>query len=292
MFDPQHLADGLPSGLRWSPVRGCHNPLTAMIRAAGLASATGLSKGGVESGGFWEVKTRTVLQGARPPGPWSRHSSRTSSRPPGTWPPPPPAPGSTRRCCSPSTRSAPRPPAIPTHADGRGRRHRHHHHARAAVAVPGPRPVGRPRRRSHLECVHHQGHPRRKLLGPGPARPVRPHRRARRVHRHRHHRRPRLPVLPTRTLSQLSVLLSSSAPRRRRARSTIPPRNLPAASFARPNPSGSCNECLALRCDCPVEAIDPKAPGTRHSFCAGVQGPVTHVNGRIHPPPRVGCAFG
>ncbi|WP_416954426.1 type IV secretory system conjugative DNA transfer family protein [Nocardioides sp. T5] len=33
-----------------------------MIRAAGLAASTGLSSGGVESGGFWEGKTRTALQ--------------------------------------------------------------------------------------------------------------------------------------------------------------------------------------------------------------------------------------
>ncbi|MHA7246918.1 type IV secretory system conjugative DNA transfer family protein [Arthrobacter tecti] len=62
VFDPQHLAAGIPTGLRWSPVRGCENPLTAMIRATGLAAATGLSAGGVESGGFWEGKTRTALQ--------------------------------------------------------------------------------------------------------------------------------------------------------------------------------------------------------------------------------------
>jgi type IV secretion system protein VirD4 len=62
VFDPQRLADSLPAGLRWSPVRGCQDPLTAMIRATGLASATGLSTGGVESGGFWEGKTRTALQ--------------------------------------------------------------------------------------------------------------------------------------------------------------------------------------------------------------------------------------
>ncbi len=62
VFDPQHLADGIPAGLRWSPVRGCATPLTAMIRAAGLASATGLGKGGVEGGDFWEAKTRVALQ--------------------------------------------------------------------------------------------------------------------------------------------------------------------------------------------------------------------------------------
>jgi type IV secretion system protein VirD4 len=62
VFDPQHLADGVPAGLRWSPIRGCEDPLTAMIRATGLAAATGLSHGGVEGGGFWEGKTRTALQ--------------------------------------------------------------------------------------------------------------------------------------------------------------------------------------------------------------------------------------
>lgn len=62
VFDPQHLADGLPAGLRWSPIRGCESPQTAMIRAAGLASATGLSAGGVEGGDFWEGKTRAALQ--------------------------------------------------------------------------------------------------------------------------------------------------------------------------------------------------------------------------------------
>jgi type IV secretion system protein VirD4 len=64
VFDPQRLASELqiPAGLRWSPIRGCDDPLTAMIRANGLAASTGLSSGGVESGGFWEGKTRAALQ--------------------------------------------------------------------------------------------------------------------------------------------------------------------------------------------------------------------------------------
>ncbi|GAA1377912.1 TraM recognition domain-containing protein [Luteococcus sanguinis] len=60
VFDPQQLAPGLPSGLRWSPVRGCQDPLTAMIRAKGLATATGF--GGVQDAGFWEGKTTSAIQ--------------------------------------------------------------------------------------------------------------------------------------------------------------------------------------------------------------------------------------
>ncbi|GFZ89873.1 TraM recognition domain-containing protein [Nesterenkonia alkaliphila] len=75
IFDPQHLAQGLPSGLRWSPIRGCEDPLTAMIRAAGLAASTGLGSGGVDSGGFWEGKTRTALQALL-------HAAALDGRPP------------------------------------------------------------------------------------------------------------------------------------------------------------------------------------------------------------------
>ncbi|MDU7816483.1 MAG: TraM recognition domain-containing protein [Bacillota bacterium] len=75
VFDPQHLAEGIPAGLRWSPIRGCDDPLTAMIRANGLAAATGLSAGGVESGGFWEGKTRTALQSLL-------HAAALDGRPP------------------------------------------------------------------------------------------------------------------------------------------------------------------------------------------------------------------
>ena len=61
VFDPQQLAPGLPAGMRWSPVRGCQDPLTAMIRAKGLATATGF--GGVQDAGFWERKTTAAIQG-------------------------------------------------------------------------------------------------------------------------------------------------------------------------------------------------------------------------------------
>ncbi|GAA4699947.1 type IV secretory system conjugative DNA transfer family protein [Nocardioides conyzicola] len=66
VFDPQRLTGGLAAvegvGVRWSPIRGCEDPLTAMIRAAGLASSTGLSSGGTDSGGFWEGRARAVIQ--------------------------------------------------------------------------------------------------------------------------------------------------------------------------------------------------------------------------------------
>ena len=61
VFDPQHLAEGLPTGMKWSPVRGCEDPLTAMIRATGLATATNF--GSVSGGDFWQGKTAAAIQG-------------------------------------------------------------------------------------------------------------------------------------------------------------------------------------------------------------------------------------
>ncbi|NED97138.1 type IV secretory system conjugative DNA transfer family protein [Phytoactinopolyspora alkaliphila] len=65
VFDPQKLAAGIDAGLRWSPVRGCENPQTAMIRAQGLASDTGLHTGsvGVENASYWQGQTEAVLRG-------------------------------------------------------------------------------------------------------------------------------------------------------------------------------------------------------------------------------------
>jgi type IV secretion system protein VirD4 len=75
VFDPQRLAPGVPAGLRWNPVRGCELPITAMIRATGLAAGTGLSGPAVENGGFWEGKTRTALQALL-------HAAALDGRPP------------------------------------------------------------------------------------------------------------------------------------------------------------------------------------------------------------------
>jgi len=61
VFDPQGLAHG--EGIRWSPVRGCENPTTAMVRASGLAAGAGFTKGGVTDGAFWHGQTEMALRG-------------------------------------------------------------------------------------------------------------------------------------------------------------------------------------------------------------------------------------
>ncbi len=60
IFDPQRLA-GLPGGLRWSPVRGCETPRTALVRARGLAAASGFGRG-VSDSDFWAGQTETALR--------------------------------------------------------------------------------------------------------------------------------------------------------------------------------------------------------------------------------------
>lgn len=54
----------LPKEIRdavWSPVAGCDDPQTAMIRARSLARAAGAGSG-IESGNFWATHATTVLQ--------------------------------------------------------------------------------------------------------------------------------------------------------------------------------------------------------------------------------------
>jgi type IV secretory pathway TraG/TraD family ATPase VirD4 len=60
IFDPQRLA-GLPGGLRWSPVRGCETPRTALVRARGLAAGAGFGRT-VSDSDFWAGQTETALR--------------------------------------------------------------------------------------------------------------------------------------------------------------------------------------------------------------------------------------
>jgi type IV secretory pathway TraG/TraD family ATPase VirD4 len=62
VFDPQRLArraTRLPA-LRWSLVRGCESPQTAIIRAEALVSESGRS--GVENGTFWRQQALTATR--------------------------------------------------------------------------------------------------------------------------------------------------------------------------------------------------------------------------------------
>ena len=59
VFDPEGLAAGVPSALRWSPVRGCERPQTAMIRANALCAE---SAGGTDSASFWHQQTTMAVR--------------------------------------------------------------------------------------------------------------------------------------------------------------------------------------------------------------------------------------
>lgn len=60
VFDPNRLA-GLPGGLAWSPVRGCEDPRTALVRARGLAAGAGWGAS-VSDAAFWAGQTETTLR--------------------------------------------------------------------------------------------------------------------------------------------------------------------------------------------------------------------------------------
>ena len=62
VFDPQGLAraPGTTPSLRWSLVRGCDRPQTAMLRAEALVPSSGRS--GVENGTFWRQQALTVVR--------------------------------------------------------------------------------------------------------------------------------------------------------------------------------------------------------------------------------------
>lgn len=60
VFDPQGLA-GLPGGLRWSPVRGCADPLIAILRARALVEAAKVGRN-VTNGDYWEGMANAVVR--------------------------------------------------------------------------------------------------------------------------------------------------------------------------------------------------------------------------------------
>ncbi|MCW2599458.1 MAG: Type secretory pathway VirD4 component-like [Frankiales bacterium] len=61
-FDPQQLAADVPR-LRWSPTRGCIDPLVAINRARALAAGAQLTKGTTSDGEFWTQMAAAVLRG-------------------------------------------------------------------------------------------------------------------------------------------------------------------------------------------------------------------------------------
>jgi type IV secretion system protein VirD4 len=59
VFDPQGLAPGIPSATRWSPIRGCENPQTAMVRAKALTA--GAASGTTDSS-FWQSSAEAAVR--------------------------------------------------------------------------------------------------------------------------------------------------------------------------------------------------------------------------------------
>ena len=59
VFDPQGLAPGVPSATRWSPIRGCERPQTAMARAVALV---GDGARGTENASFWTQQTTQAVR--------------------------------------------------------------------------------------------------------------------------------------------------------------------------------------------------------------------------------------
>lgn len=59
VFDPQHLAAGMLSTTKWSPIRGCEHPQVALIRARALCADPGH---GVENGSFWAQQCYSVVR--------------------------------------------------------------------------------------------------------------------------------------------------------------------------------------------------------------------------------------
>jgi type IV secretion system protein VirD4 len=59
VFDPQGLAPGVPSATRWSPIRGCADPQTAMIRAKALTAG---AAAGTTDSSFWQSSAEAAVR--------------------------------------------------------------------------------------------------------------------------------------------------------------------------------------------------------------------------------------
>jgi type IV secretory pathway TraG/TraD family ATPase VirD4 len=60
-FDPQQLLGPTVARLRWSPIRGCADPLVAITRAGGLTKGAKLEK--EHDGAHWDAMTSSVIRG-------------------------------------------------------------------------------------------------------------------------------------------------------------------------------------------------------------------------------------
>ncbi len=59
VFDPQGLAPGIASATRWSPIRGCHDPHIAMVRAKALTANTA---SGTTDSTFWQASAEQSVR--------------------------------------------------------------------------------------------------------------------------------------------------------------------------------------------------------------------------------------
>jgi type IV secretion system protein VirD4 len=59
VFNPQGIG-GVPSTIRWSPVRGCEDPATAIRRADAFTSA--VESGGTSDGAFWDSAASSCMR--------------------------------------------------------------------------------------------------------------------------------------------------------------------------------------------------------------------------------------
>jgi type IV secretory pathway TraG/TraD family ATPase VirD4 len=59
VFDPQGLAVGIRSAMRWSPFRGCGDPHTAMVRAKALTAGTA---SGTTDSTFWQASAEQAVR--------------------------------------------------------------------------------------------------------------------------------------------------------------------------------------------------------------------------------------